>query len=230
MPASHHSIFYRPDALHATQPTASKHWRYVTTGWHKFSVRSALPLEDLDTVTHLIKVPKAHLSLPCQTASQSVQQLLHSSFVCPTHKTCYMWHGAKGHIYALCSGIQANNTDVSDLNFCCLDLVCIHNTNVPCCFQMGALATCQTNVACLLELADAMHSGTNVDRAEEKIKQITGWLIQFLSMHVGSICDLLGVDRLSLSLCQSWYTFGELEREREREKAKKKQLLLSHSQ
>ena len=29
MPAPHHSVFYRPDALSATQPTASKHWRYV---------------------------------------------------------------------------------------------------------------------------------------------------------------------------------------------------------
>jgi len=26
-PASHHSFFYRPDALPAAQPTASKHWR-----------------------------------------------------------------------------------------------------------------------------------------------------------------------------------------------------------
>jgi len=26
--APHHSIFYRPDALPATQPTASKHWRH----------------------------------------------------------------------------------------------------------------------------------------------------------------------------------------------------------
>ena len=26
-PASHHSVFYRPDALPAAQPTASKHWR-----------------------------------------------------------------------------------------------------------------------------------------------------------------------------------------------------------
>jgi len=26
-PAPHHSIFYRPDALPAAQPTASKHWR-----------------------------------------------------------------------------------------------------------------------------------------------------------------------------------------------------------
>ena len=28
-PAPHHSVFYRPDALPATQPTASKHWRTV---------------------------------------------------------------------------------------------------------------------------------------------------------------------------------------------------------
>jgi len=28
MPASHHSVFYRPDTLPAAQPTASKHWRY----------------------------------------------------------------------------------------------------------------------------------------------------------------------------------------------------------
>jgi len=27
MPAPHHSVFYMPDALPATQPTASKHWR-----------------------------------------------------------------------------------------------------------------------------------------------------------------------------------------------------------
>jgi len=27
MPVPHHSVFYRPDALPATQPTVSKHWR-----------------------------------------------------------------------------------------------------------------------------------------------------------------------------------------------------------
>jgi len=31
MPAPHHSVFYRPDALPAAQPTASKHWRPVST-------------------------------------------------------------------------------------------------------------------------------------------------------------------------------------------------------
>jgi len=32
MPAPHHSVFYRPDALPATQPTASKHWRRDGSG------------------------------------------------------------------------------------------------------------------------------------------------------------------------------------------------------
>jgi len=29
MPAPHHSVFYRPDALPAAQRTASKHWRHI---------------------------------------------------------------------------------------------------------------------------------------------------------------------------------------------------------
>jgi len=38
-PAPHHSVFYKPDALPAAQPTASKHWRHVTKSvsemlWH----------------------------------------------------------------------------------------------------------------------------------------------------------------------------------------------------
>jgi len=28
-PITHHSVFYRPDALPAAQPTASKHWRHI---------------------------------------------------------------------------------------------------------------------------------------------------------------------------------------------------------
>ena len=30
-PTPHHSVFYRPDALPATQPTASKHWKQLTS-------------------------------------------------------------------------------------------------------------------------------------------------------------------------------------------------------
>ena len=33
MPAPHHSLFYRPDALPAAQPTASKHWRDRIWEW-----------------------------------------------------------------------------------------------------------------------------------------------------------------------------------------------------
>jgi len=33
-PAPHHSGFYRPDALPATQPTASTHWRQVLYHWY----------------------------------------------------------------------------------------------------------------------------------------------------------------------------------------------------
>ena len=39
MPAPHNSVFYRPDALPATQPTASKHWR---PGQHKGLTRDML--------------------------------------------------------------------------------------------------------------------------------------------------------------------------------------------
>ena len=34
MPAPHHSVFYRPDALPAAQPTASKHWRHKYEAHH----------------------------------------------------------------------------------------------------------------------------------------------------------------------------------------------------
>jgi len=32
-PAPHHSVFYRPDALPASQPTPSKHWRQTLSTW-----------------------------------------------------------------------------------------------------------------------------------------------------------------------------------------------------
>jgi len=43
MPAPNHSVFYRPDALPATQPTASKHWRQFTTNYHIVWNNNALP-------------------------------------------------------------------------------------------------------------------------------------------------------------------------------------------
>ena len=37
-PAPHHSVFYRPDALPATQPTASKYWRHLYHTWLYFYI------------------------------------------------------------------------------------------------------------------------------------------------------------------------------------------------
>ena len=34
-PAPHHSVFYRPDALPAAQPTLSKHWRHIFRPWFR---------------------------------------------------------------------------------------------------------------------------------------------------------------------------------------------------
>ena len=39
MPTPHHSVFYRPDALPAAQPTASKHWRHNRYNILKFTVK-----------------------------------------------------------------------------------------------------------------------------------------------------------------------------------------------
>ena len=35
-PSPHHSVFYRPDALPAAQPTASKHWRHIVKMGRKY--------------------------------------------------------------------------------------------------------------------------------------------------------------------------------------------------
>jgi len=42
MPAPHHSVFYTPDALPATQPTASKHWRHFLKFLLKYETKDAL--------------------------------------------------------------------------------------------------------------------------------------------------------------------------------------------
>jgi len=40
MPTSHHSVFYRPDALPAAQPTALKHWLATAKQNHRIHVQS----------------------------------------------------------------------------------------------------------------------------------------------------------------------------------------------
>jgi len=47
MPTPHHSVFYRPDALPAAQPTASKHWRqkhWSSTRQLETATKAGLPV------------------------------------------------------------------------------------------------------------------------------------------------------------------------------------------
>ena len=46
MPAPHCSVFYRPDALPATQPTASKYWRYLITHYFSLTKQHTTSLEN----------------------------------------------------------------------------------------------------------------------------------------------------------------------------------------
>ena len=45
-PAPHCSVFYRPDALPATQPTASKHWRHLITYYFSLTKQHTTSLEN----------------------------------------------------------------------------------------------------------------------------------------------------------------------------------------
>jgi len=63
-PAPHHSIFfYRPDALPATQPTASKHWRHNIAYWHVIfiDIYSSELQKPQDLATNAIKLTFVHL-------------------------------------------------------------------------------------------------------------------------------------------------------------------------
>ena len=55
-PAPHHSLFYRPDALPAAQPTASKHWRqYDLICWRIFSRKPVQSYSDNNIIIIITK-------------------------------------------------------------------------------------------------------------------------------------------------------------------------------
>jgi len=82
MPASHHSVFYRLDALPAAQPTASKHWRqllqYCTTLW------------TLSRTTRMRRYQKKHSPL---TSVVVINHSLSASFIFydPWHPPCSIY-------------------------------------------------------------------------------------------------------------------------------------------
>ena len=71
MPAPHRSVFYRPDALPATQPTVSKHWRqkYLTTIL-RLSYDNATVTIDLRRTANLQNICQAFLTHNSPAKSQ----------------------------------------------------------------------------------------------------------------------------------------------------------------
>ena len=68
MPAPHHSVFYRPDALPAAQPSASKHWRQVPLeGDHKPDCFRRSTKSNLNS--HFYEVPIIHSRLTASCKS-----------------------------------------------------------------------------------------------------------------------------------------------------------------
>jgi len=71
-PAPRHSVFYRPDALPAAQPTASKHWRNIMVRklWYRYSCHASHKSS---------KEPLNHLSATHMPTLKLSQKQLHIS-------------------------------------------------------------------------------------------------------------------------------------------------------
>ena len=91
MPAPHHSVFYRPDALPATQPIAPKHWRQlpnnnkitITSRWWSSYLGSHMTLPAMGASSRYLSVASTrHQQLliniwrPRLSCSKSAAQLL----------------------------------------------------------------------------------------------------------------------------------------------------------
>ena len=68
-PAPHHSVFYRPDALPAAQPTVSKHWICSGISWFIIPVVLWIALRAVAAVGAVV-ILKVHLSSVIWTQSR----------------------------------------------------------------------------------------------------------------------------------------------------------------
>ena len=69
MPAPHHSVFYRPDALPAAQPTVSKHWRQSTES-----------STNTNTSTNLVTMTKSENKLTVIKSLNNQLNLIYASY------------------------------------------------------------------------------------------------------------------------------------------------------
>jgi len=115
-PTSHHSVFYRPDALPDAQPTASKHWRNCTslTGYTEYTqtkINAEIISADSEQPTGLIGL-KSRVKDNSKDKLQLNQKIAtekNNKWVCTSR-----WHLVNVHvlkIFWLCYSKQAHVRD-----------------------------------------------------------------------------------------------------------------------
>ena len=86
MPEPHRSVFYRPDALPAAQPTATKHWRQKVTKRHWIKKASWC---DLQATCRIISpLMWTHMT---ENEQKEMLQYLHSSVMLTGDIKMYIW-------------------------------------------------------------------------------------------------------------------------------------------
>ena len=85
-PTPHRSVFYRPDALPATQPTASKHWRHINCDYHC----------DINNNNHSALPARHYASVDTSCGPVSVCLFLSQVGVLSSrlNKSSWFWHGS----------------------------------------------------------------------------------------------------------------------------------------
>ena len=119
-PAPHSSVFYRPDALPAAQPTASKHWRHnVTTTMYLFlisrkSIQKFLGYsgkEEMEntsqSVLETISIEsKCHQFLWLYTHMKLLNRFLQFHVIYQLSKTSNKWERMISNIASVCNNLD----------------------------------------------------------------------------------------------------------------------------
>jgi len=102
MPAPYRLVFYRPDALHATQPTVSKHWRQRNCTYI-FGIINSFTIHFFVFWTHYIEIVQR--SFLVRHAQEYILLEVFQAFGSPGHFCRYLQSIVKVH--TLCTTLEA---------------------------------------------------------------------------------------------------------------------------
>jgi len=110
-PAPHHSVFYRPDALPAAQPTASKHWRQSCTNAKKTVQWQMLITHELHVSNNIKMALLCILWLRNDTVQCYIADALH--WICSSYKESFTvimkWHISTWTSFAVSTPTHSEN-------------------------------------------------------------------------------------------------------------------------